>query len=85
MACLPILSNRIGSATGQLVKREPLETLIQEWLSRGDQIALLCALVMLRKSLVPASPLSASEVSQPLRLRRDALLREMNGMWGQSR
>jgi uncharacterized coiled-coil protein SlyX len=27
------------------VKREPLETLIEEWLARGDQISLLCGLL----------------------------------------
>lgn len=37
------------------VKREPLETLIEEWLARGDQISLLCSLLArARKELAVA-------------------------------
>jgi hypothetical protein len=61
------------------VKREPLEALIGEWLSRGDQIAILASLITrVRKEL--------ATLSIPHKLNRDsqeAVLRELNAATAQ--
>jgi hypothetical protein len=61
------------------VKREPLESLIAEWLGRGDQIAVLCGLLArMQKELVASWEQATREIPQSLRLSRDAFLRELH-------
>jgi hypothetical protein len=61
------------------VQRQPLETLIEEWLGRGDQIAIVCGLLTrAQKELVAAWAQPAREVSQAVRLSRESMLRELN-------
>ncbi|HUO61399.1 MAG TPA: hypothetical protein VMU24_12075, partial [Candidatus Acidoferrales bacterium] len=40
------------------VKREPLEALIDEWLSRGDQIAILASLITRARKQLATLPTS---------------------------
>ncbi len=59
------------------VKREPLEALIEEWLSRGDQISILCGLLTrAQKELAAAWNAPIPGLIQPGA--QDAILRELN-------
>jgi hypothetical protein len=63
------------------VQREPLETLIAEWLGRGDQIALLCGLLgRTQQELLAFWEPVTSEIPQSLRLSRESLLRELRSV-----
>jgi uncharacterized coiled-coil protein SlyX len=61
------------------VKRAPLEELIQEWLTRGDQISVLCNLLTRARNelaLLWATPVP--ELMRPGTRPQEAVLRELN-------
>ncbi len=59
------------------VKREPLETLIDEWLNRGDQISILCGLLTrAQKELTAAWNAPIPGLTQPGA--QETILRELN-------
>ena len=61
------------------VKRQPLETLIAEWLARGDLVTVLRGLLMrTQKELVNAWDQPVTEVAASLRLSRERVLQELN-------
>lgn len=61
------------------VKREPLEALIEEWLRRGDRIAILCAaLQRAKKELASAEPAGETNKTLLPRTSREPLLRELH-------
>lgn len=65
------------------VKREPLETLIAEWLSRGDQISLLCRLVARTQNELAAVWPAVPVLLQPGRQSLEAMLRELSSATAQ--
>lgn len=66
------------------VKRQPLETLIEEWPSRGDQISILCSLVTrAQKELVAAWADPSRTLIRPSRPSRETTLRELNSATAQ--
>lgn len=61
------------------VKREPLESLIEEWLSRGDQISILCSLLARAQQELAAAWKAPIPVLMQLNPRaQEAKLRELN-------
>ncbi len=64
------------------VKREPLETLIEEWLARGDQISLLCGLVARAQKELAVS-WTPRVLTQPIQRSQEAILHELNSATAQ--
>jgi uncharacterized coiled-coil protein SlyX len=59
------------------VKLEPLETLIDEWLARGDQISLLCGLVA-RAQKELAVAWTPRILTQPSQRSQETIVHELN-------
>lgn len=65
------------------VKREPLETLIEEWLARGDRISLLCDVVARAQKELAAALTTPAPSMQPSQRPQKTILHELNSATAQ--
>lgn len=65
------------------VRREPLETLIDEWLARGDQISLLCTLLARAQKELAVAWTTPLVLTQPSHRSQETILHELNSATAQ--